>query len=310
MSSPVPPSAGVGAAAGTGRRVLMVTSPGIEPTLSEVATNLATVCAETGQQVAIVTTAGLASPVEAGVEAEAEAVKVQTTGPLWWRNWPGQPGEVATSLEEERVRMVWGPLDPSDLESLLGDTGIPGVYRLDLRYFVANPAQVVVRMPDVLAALREVVDVVILEVPSFTSVHHGEGLAPLTDVVLVVAERETTTVEQVRRTSATLRKLGAPVVGMALTGGLTHTDLWGAESEFEEGEEDGLASGSIHESGPGNLEDPSDEAQVTAPTPVVRLARKAPADDDNAGNGSVVAPRAFGGLSSPGGPTSPPADIQ
>ena len=66
--------------------------------------------------------------------------------------------------------MMWG--------DLLGEADLPGVSPLDLRYFVGHPAQVVVRVPEVLTALREVVDVVFLEVPSYLSVHHGAGLTP------------------------------------------------------------------------------------------------------------------------------------
>ena len=43
------------------RRVVMVASAGPEPTLADVATNLATVCAEIGQRVALLSTAGLDS---------------------------------------------------------------------------------------------------------------------------------------------------------------------------------------------------------------------------------------------------------
>ena len=88
---------------------------------------------------------------------------------------------------------------------------------LDLQHFVAHTTQVVIRVPEVLDALREVVDVVILEVPSFLSVHHGQGLAPLADLVLIVGERRLTTMDQLRKTSAVLKRLGAPVVGLALT---------------------------------------------------------------------------------------------
>jgi len=287
----------------------MITSPGIEPTLSDVATNLATVCAETGQRVAIVSTAGLASPHE-GAEVEGAA-------PLWWRSWPGSPAGAGASPEEERARLVSGPLVPADVEGLLGDTGVPGVSRLDLRNFVGHPAQVVVRMPDVLAALREVVDVVILEVPSYTSVHHGEGLTPLADVVLVVGERETTTVEQTRRTSATLRKLGAPVVGMALTGGRTRNDLWGADSDVEDAEktedagtteevEEVAKAGKAEKADKGKKAgkaEKSDKAEaesgaaresteghdVTEPVPITGLAGEAPAARaDSETNGSAV----------------------
>ena len=91
-----------------------------------------------------------------------------------------------------------------------------------------------IRVPEVLAALRQIVDVVFLEVPSYLSVHHGEALTPLADVVLVVAERETTHLDEMRRLSAALRHLEAPVVGMALTNGGVEMYDWGrADSELE-----------------------------------------------------------------------------
>ena len=90
----------------------------------------------------------------------------------------------------------------------------------------------VIRVPEVLDALREVVDVVILDVPSFLSVHHGQGLAPLADLVLIVGERRLTTTDELRRTSAVLRRLGAPVVGMALD------RLFGSTDDDEEDDED------------------------------------------------------------------------
>ena len=43
------------------RRVVMVVSAGAEPSLPDVVINLATVCAETGQRVALISTSGLAS---------------------------------------------------------------------------------------------------------------------------------------------------------------------------------------------------------------------------------------------------------
>ena len=197
----------------------MVTSAGAEASLPDVVTNLATVCAETGQRVALLSTAGLASP---GMESELP----QST-PMWWNQWPSPGNGDALPVEENRSRLLSGSLNPTDVEPLFGETGVPGVSRLDLRYFVGHPAQVVIRAPEVLAALRQIVDVVFLEIPSYLSVHHGEGLTPLADVVLVVAERETTTVDDMRQISAALNHLEAPVVGMALTeGGLEIYD-WG-----------------------------------------------------------------------------------
>ena len=207
------------------RRVVMVVSAGTELSLADVVTNLATVCAEVGQQVALVSTAGLASQ---GGDPELP----QPT-PLPW-TWPSPGNGAAVPIEEERTRLLKGHLSPTEVEHLLGETGVPGVARLDLRYFVGHPAQVVIRVPEVLAALRQVVDVVFLEVPSYLSVHHGAGLTPLADVVLVVAERETTTVGEMKRLSAALQHLAAPVVGMALTDGGVEFYDWGRiDAEFE-----------------------------------------------------------------------------
>ena len=224
--------------------MVLVASPGTEASLGDVVTNLATVCAETGQRVALLSTAGLASP---GTEVELP----QST-PLWWKQWPSPGNGAALPIEGESVSLLSGPLSPTEVENLLGETGIPGVSRLDLRYFVGHPAQVVIRVPEVLVALRDLVDVVFLEVPSYLSVHHGPGLTPLADVVLLVAERETTTVDEMRRTSAALRRLDAPVVGLALTdGGLEIYDWGRVDAEFQ----------TDHEL-------PSDERDPTAQIPI------------------------------------------
>jgi Mrp family chromosome partitioning ATPase len=169
----------------------------MESTRTTVVSNLATVCAEIGQRVAVVSTSG--------IEAYGD-------GPQ-----PLRMVVVGPPTGEDPARRLAVPLQPADVEEALEDTSVPGVSLLDLRRFVAHPTQVVIRVPEVLDALRKVVDVVILEVPSFLTVHHGQGLAPLADVVLVVGERGVTTAEELRNTSAVLKRLGAPVVGMALT---------------------------------------------------------------------------------------------
>ncbi len=206
------------------RRVVMVVSADTEPSLGDVVTNLATVCAETGQRVALLTTAGLGSP-------ESE---LPDSPPLWWRSWPAPGNGAGLRIEDERARLLTGPVSQRDIEDLLGETGVPGVVRLDLRHFVSHPARVVIRVPDVVAVLLEIVDVVFLEVPSYLSVHHGEGLTPLADVVLVVADRELSTLKEMRQLSAALRRLDAPVVGVALTEGGVELFDWGpADTELE-----------------------------------------------------------------------------
>ena len=225
----------------------MVASAEEEPSLADVVTNLATVCAEIGQRVALVSTAGLASS-EIGSELP------QST-PSWWPS-PGNSNGLAT--EEEQARLLTGTLNATDVEHLLVETGVPGVSRLDLRYFVGHPAQVVVRFPEVLGALLQIVDVVFLEVPSYLTVHYGQGLTSLADVVLVVAERETTTLDDMRQISARLRHLGAPVVGMALTAGGLEIYDWGrVDAELQAGDVQ-----------PSEERDPTEQLSISGPAGV------------------------------------------
>ncbi len=200
----------------------MVTSPGEESTLGDVASNLAAVCAEVGQKVVLLNTAIFGNLAEDDAESPMP--------PLWWLNWPA-PQSATKSPEEERLRLQTDEVRSAEIETLLGETGVPGVRRLDLRYFIKHTAQVITRVPEILAALQQIVDVVILAVPSYLTVHHGEGLTPSADVVLVVGERNSTTMDDLRRTRAALMRLAAPVVGVVLTGEHEDEEEWGAESE-------------------------------------------------------------------------------
>jgi Mrp family chromosome partitioning ATPase len=186
------------------RTVVMVVSPGSEPTRGTVALNLATVCAEIGQRVALVSTSGIDV-------SDVQGNPPELTGP---------------TTGVDAGRRLPPLLEPADVQPLLDESSIPGVSLLDLKHFVAHPTQVVIRVPEVLSALQELVDVVILDVASFLTVHHGQGLAPLADVVLVVGERRLTTLDQLRRTNAILKRLGVPVVGMALTVESLGADSW------------------------------------------------------------------------------------
>jgi Mrp family chromosome partitioning ATPase len=220
------------------RNVVMITSPGSEPTRAAVVLNLASVCAEIGQQVAIIRT------------GEAETAAPQRTA--------GPP------TGDDAVRRQTEPLGPHDVQDLLERTDVPAVSVLDMRHFVAHPTQVVIRVPEVLNALRDLVDVVLLDVPSFLTVHHGQGLAPIADVVLVVGERKSTTLDQLQSTSAILKRLGAPVVGLALTQGVdARVDEWAdfdrEVSSAKKPRGDGLA----RHARDGTAEGPRDDTAVT-----------------------------------------------
>jgi Mrp family chromosome partitioning ATPase len=217
------------------RTVVMVVSPGSEPTRGTVAQNLATVCAEIGQRVALVSTAGI------------DVSDVQ-------RNPPELTGPTTGAGAGRRLPPL---LEPADVQPLLDETSVPGVSLLDLKHFVAHPTQVVIRVPEVLSALHELVDVVILDIGSFLTVHHGQGLAPLADVVLVVGERRLTTLDQLRRTNAILKRLGVPVVGMALTAESLGADSWDDIDERWEDERGSRRAKKARNGQPSGAEDQS-----------------------------------------------------
>jgi hypothetical protein len=249
----------------------MVTSPGQESTLADVATNLATVCAEVGQTVALLSTAIFATPAESDEESSSP--------PLWWLSWP-EPQETGTSVDEQRRRLQTDDVRVADVDALLGETGVEGVRRLDLRYFVRHSAQVVIRVPQVIAALRQVVDVVILEVPAYLTVHHGEGLTPDADVVLVVGERTSTTMDDLRRAKAALTRLAAPVVGVVLTGEHQSEDLWGVESGEDS---DDYESSDDTETRRHPVVVGADD---TAPVPIVDVSTNHPTENGSTENGA------------------------
>jgi Mrp family chromosome partitioning ATPase len=164
------------------RRVLMVVSPSTESTRPQVAANLAAAYAEAGQRVVVLGT-----------------------------------GELGAGPPRGSGRTLSGEITSEDVEARLEASWVDRVFRLDLRHFIENSGQLVLRMPAVLHATRAVSDVVIIEAPPLLAVHHVEALSQLVDVVLVVGEAGTTTFTEARRSGDLLRRMAAPVLGVVLT---------------------------------------------------------------------------------------------
>jgi capsular polysaccharide biosynthesis protein/Mrp family chromosome partitioning ATPase len=162
------------------RQVVLIVSPGDEPTRASVAANLAKASAEAGQEVAVISTNSI----------------------LAHEDLPY--GTISTPTA-------------SDVSALLEDTNIPHVSILPLENVVSHSSYLVPMAPAIIGALRDLVDVVIIEVPPLLTVHHGEGLIPLVDVVVGVGECRWTTTKQLRKTRMVMKRLGAPVAGLALT---------------------------------------------------------------------------------------------
>lgn len=165
------------------RQVIMVASAGTEATRPLVVTNLAATFADSGQR-----------------------VLVMSTHDLHASNRMSPPGEDPTAS-----------IAPEVLEATLRPSALANVSSVPLIQFVANSGLLALRGPAVLEAARHLAEVILVEAPPVLGFHDAEALAPSVDVVLVVGECLATTFDQAKRSGELLRRIGAPVIGVALT---------------------------------------------------------------------------------------------
>jgi Mrp family chromosome partitioning ATPase len=172
------------AAAVSARDVILVVSPGIEPSRGLVVTNLAAAFVEAGQQALVVTTADLRQ-----------------------RNNLGDTLVVPTIDAEPTPEVVAAATRPTD---------VPGVRSLALSRLLTGPGQLATRAPAILSAARQVADVVIIDAPVLAT-HDAEALVPAVDVVVVVVQAGWTKADHAVRSGTFLRRIAAPVLGAVLT---------------------------------------------------------------------------------------------
>jgi Mrp family chromosome partitioning ATPase len=165
------------------RQVIMVVSAGTEATRPLVVTNLAATFADGGQR-----------------------VLVMSTHDLHASNRVSPPGQDPTA-----------PIPPEVLQAALQPSALANVSSVPLIPFVANSGQLALRGPAVLEAARHLAEVILVEAPPLLGFHDAEALAPSVDVVLIVGECLATTFDQAKRSGDLLRRIGAPVIGVALT---------------------------------------------------------------------------------------------
>ncbi len=173
------------------RNVVLVVSPGVEPTRAELVANLAAVYAETGKRVLVITTEDLRRPSDDARQPNA---------------LPTDPG-----------RHLPGSYDRDQLAAKAKPARIPGVRILPLGQVLLGPGQLSSHVPAVLSAAREMADVVIVESPSLLMAHDAEALVPEVDLVVPVGEINETTTDEASRSTALLRRISAPIAGVAVT---------------------------------------------------------------------------------------------
>jgi capsular exopolysaccharide synthesis family protein len=106
------------------------------------------------------------------------------------------------------------------LNGHIRQTPIPGVRVITSGSPPEHPAELLssVRMRDALAQARREADIVLVDTAPVLASADATHLFPLVDAVLVVARAKRTTAELAERTSELLKRLRAPVIGVALNG--------------------------------------------------------------------------------------------
>ncbi len=169
----------------TKRQVVLVVSPGLEPSRSPLVANLAAVYGESGASTLVV-----------------------SIGNLAWRRSRSVPGpELPTD----------GSFGPDDIVPRTTQSQVRGVSGLRFDQLLQTRSQVVAQGPSIIEAAREVADVVIVEGPPLLAAHDAIALLPAVDVVLLVAEFAFTKIDQAKEAGDLLRRFRAPVLGVALT---------------------------------------------------------------------------------------------
>ena len=214
------------------RQVVLVVSPSLEPTVSEVVTNLAAAYAEAGQTALVVTTNDLRSKVgpqsswtSAPEPPTIQTRAVETTIPPV-RGASGEPTQpipavgmsvpVAPSLAREARNR--GQLTVEEVAAHCRPQQVPGVMRLELGELLRGPGEMATRGNEVLETTRQIADIVLLEVPSLLATPDAEAISRSVDAVVVVAECFYTTVSQATRSAGLLKRMVTPVLGVVLTG--------------------------------------------------------------------------------------------
>lgn len=220
---------GLGADEPPGKRdVILVASPGNEPTEREVVTNLAAAYAEAGERVLVLTTTDLRVPGHFGSTSVPD-----TTGVHVQANEPPTEQVAATSGSEATAQMSAVRVDThAQRGSSAGRGGVTveevaarcipqrvsGVSKLQLGELLRGPGELATRGNAVIKTAREVADVVIVEAPAMLGTPDAEALVRCVDAVVVVAQCYKTTVAHAVRSSELLRRVAAPTLGVVLTG--------------------------------------------------------------------------------------------
>jgi succinoglycan biosynthesis transport protein ExoP len=172
-------------------RTLLVTSPSPKDGKSTIATNLATVIAQSGRQVAL---------FDADMRRPSLHSKLRLSNRVGLSDLFVQAnGQLASSLRETKV---------------------PGLGLLTSGSLPPNPAELVgsEKMAEIMRQILTRVDIIVVDTPPVMAVTDAAVLAPRVDGVLLVLRPGATKIAAAKQTVETLARGGANILGVVLNG--------------------------------------------------------------------------------------------
>ncbi|NUM48683.1 MAG: polysaccharide biosynthesis tyrosine autokinase [Anaerolineales bacterium] len=174
-----------------GIRTLLVTSPSPKDGKSTIATNLATVMAQSGKQVAL---------VDADMRRPSLHSKLRLSN--------------RTGLSDLFVQAT------GQIPAALRETKVPGLGLITSGSLPPNPAELVgsEKMGEIMRQMLTRVDMVVVDTPPVMAVTDAAILAPRVDGVLLVFRPGSTKIAAAKQTVETLARGGANIFGIVLNG--------------------------------------------------------------------------------------------
>jgi capsular exopolysaccharide synthesis family protein len=110
------------------------------------------------------------------------------------------------------------PPNERSLTNIVRDTKVPGVRIAPSGDPIEHPGELLTRGLDLIAAARDLADVVVIDTAPLLATDDASVLVPLADAVVAVCRSGRTSVEAATRARELLQRLHAPLVGVVLIG--------------------------------------------------------------------------------------------
>lgn len=153
------------------------------------------------------------------------------------------------------------------LDDVIKTTDVPGLFLLPCGLPPPNPAELLLtdRFREVLAALRERFDRVLLDSPPLMLMNDAVVLSRLSDGVIMVAQAGKTAIDDVTRSARMVRDVNAPILGVILNNVNVSSSRYGSYYRYGYGYDPNDEADEADEAEPGDRRGPDDRAGSRRP---------------------------------------------